>query len=197
MRSTDVITATGQKPALTHAQPNADGIDRRRAAKVVTAGPSRHRATRTANMRGVPSPAPRHTPLELLALVREVAALAAQAGPEKATQAAWDSSRADAGHSDAPRARSICDRLGVSWPRLLRITHGNPDNALRALGNLAADKGRKGHTLPRVAVALRQAALRLGKPGSDAGTTRRRAPRSSGASAACASARPRSARCRS
>jgi hypothetical protein len=92
-------------------------------------------------MTGVSPPAPRHTPLELLAIVREVAAVAAPVQPMKTTQAAWDSSRADAGHPDAPRARSICDRLGVPWPRLLAIAHGNLDDALRALGNLAADKG--------------------------------------------------------
>lgn len=89
------------------------------------------------------------------------------------TQSAWDEGRAGAGHPDAPTARAIVQRLGVAWSRLLQIAHGGPDDALRALGNAAADKGRKGHTLPRAATALRQAALRLDKPGVTRGDYRK------------------------
>lgn len=107
----------------------------------------------------------KHSPGQLINIVRAVSLSVSEDDPERVTQSAWDDGRADAGHPDAPTARAIVQRLGVSWGRLLRIAHGNPDVALRALGNAAADKGRKGLTLPRIAVALRQAALRLDKPG--------------------------------
>lgn len=109
---------------------------------------------------------PKHSDLELLEIVRAVSVVADPDSPATVSQTTWDESRAKAGHPDAPLARTIsADRFGVPWPRVLRIAHGNLDDALRALGNAAADKGRKGVTLPRIATALRQVATRLDKPG--------------------------------
>lgn len=108
---------------------------------------------------------PKHTDLEALEIVRAVSLVADPDSPTTVSQTAWDESRSKAGHSDAPAARSFCDRWGVSWPRVLRIAHGSLDDALRALGNAAADKGRKGVTLPRIATALSQVAAKLERPG--------------------------------
>lgn len=105
-----------------------------------------------------------HSPRQLLDIVRAVSVAASPKSPAQATQRAWDATRANAGHPDVPQARAIVQRLGVPWERLLRIAHSDPDDALRALGNASADKGRKGHTLPRIATAMRQAAVRLDKP---------------------------------
>jgi hypothetical protein len=115
----------------------------------------------------VSSARPKPTPLELLAVVRDVSIHVAPDAPTEVAQRPWNEGRAGAGHPDAPAAHSIAERLGVSWRRLLQIAHGSRDDALRALGNAAADKRRKGLTLDRVSVAVRQAARRLGKPGID------------------------------
>lgn len=107
----------------------------------------------------------KHSPGELIEIVRVDSLIVSPAAPARVSQSAWDEGRREAGRSDAPTARAITQRLGVTWPQLLRIAHGDPDDALRALGNAAADKGRKGLTLPLLAVALRQAAVRLGQEG--------------------------------
>jgi hypothetical protein len=121
----------------------------------------------------VPPVRSKRTAQELLTIVREVSSHVDPGDPTGVTQRAWDVGRAVAGHPDAPRAHAITERLGVPWRKLLQIAHGDRNDALRALGNAAADKGRKGLTLDRAATALRQAAMRLGKPGIDRSDYRR------------------------
>jgi hypothetical protein len=115
----------------------------------------------------VPPFEPRHSPLELLEIVRAVSLYVDPDQPATVSGRRWDAGRSSAGHADAPRAFSIAKRLGVSWPALLRVAHLEPDLAWRRLANLQADKGRKGVTLDGVFIALRQAALRLGAPSVD------------------------------
>lgn len=119
------------------------------------------------NARVVPPFQPRHSPLELLEIVRVVSLHVDADAPHAVSGRRWDDGRAGAGHQDAPRAFSIAKRLEVSWPDVLLVAHLEPELAWRRLNNLRADKGRKGITLDRVLLALRQAAVRLDKPGID------------------------------
>jgi hypothetical protein len=109
--------------------------------------------------------APARSPLELLDLVRTVAQAADPQAPQTVTQAAWNAARAGAGVPDAPLAHGIVKRLGVSWAQLLRVAHAPAQDRLRQLGQLASDRSRKGHTLPRIAIAVRRAAAVLDEPG--------------------------------
>jgi hypothetical protein len=106
----------------------------------------------------------RHTPLELLDIVRAVSLCAAPDAPTTVSGRAWDEHRAAAGHPDTPRAFSIARRLELAWSDVLRAAHEPEANRWRTLAHLQADKGRKGLTLDGVFVALRQAAQRLGQP---------------------------------
>lgn len=106
-----------------------------------------------------------HTPLMLIELVRVVSAFGAPADPLAVSQRVWDANRVAAGAPGAPPAHKICQRLGVSWPQLLRIAHGDPAGALQGLRVAQSDRGRKGISLEQVLIALRQAALRLGRQG--------------------------------
>jgi hypothetical protein len=107
----------------------------------------------------------KHTTLQLLEIVRTVSLSVSPRDPVSVTQTAWDWGRVTAGHPDAPRAHGIAQRLGIPWSRVLAIAHGNPRDALRALGNAQADKGRRGLTLERIGAILRHAARSLDKRG--------------------------------
>jgi len=106
---------------------------------------------------------PTHTPLQLLDLVREVARVATPDPKGHVTQSAWNTARdgASASASEAPSAHAICQRLGVSWTRVLAIAHGPAGDALRQLRVDASDRGRKGWTRDDARYALRRASLRL------------------------------------
>lgn len=106
----------------------------------------------------------RHSPLELLEIVRAVSQHTAPDAPTRLSGRQWDLGRVGAGHAQAPRAFSIAKRLGVAWSDVLRVAHTDAENMWRLLANLQADKGRKGITLAGVFVALRQAAHRLDQP---------------------------------
>lgn len=110
----------------------------------------------------MPKFAARHNDLELLAIVRDVARAAEPADPRTVAGRRWDDHRARAGRAGAPGAASIARRFGLSWRDVLRVAHADPNDALRRLNNLRADKGRKGFDLAAVMIALRQAAVRLG-----------------------------------
>jgi hypothetical protein len=115
----------------------------------------------------VPPYQARHSPLELLAIVRVVSLHVDPDTPHTVSGRRWDDGRAGAGHPQAPLAFSIAKRLAVAWPDLLRVAHLPPELAWRRLAHLQSDKGRKGVTLDGVLLALRQAALRVDKPGVD------------------------------
>ncbi len=119
------------------------------------------------NARVVPPFQPRHSPLELVEIVRVVSLHVDARAPQTVSGRRWDDGRAGAGHPDAPRAFSIAKRLEVSWSDVLLVAHIEPELAWRRLSNLRSDKGRKGITLDRVLLALRQVAVRLDKPGID------------------------------
>lgn len=104
-----------------------------------------------------------HSPLELLDIVREVAAVADSSNPDAVSQRDWDAARSKVGHASAPRAHSIAQRLGVPWTVVLRIAAGPPDDAWRALRVEQSDRGRKGLTLEEAFNALRQVSVKLGK----------------------------------
>jgi hypothetical protein len=104
---------------------------------------------------------PQQSPRELMGIVAVVARAARPDKPEAVSMRAWDDARADAGYPNAPRAHAITQRLEVSWRELVRIALDRPDDAWRQLTHAAADKGRRGVSLERILVALRQVAVAL------------------------------------
>ena len=147
--------------------PHVRGTTRKSATGCCTLSSSPSSVLAAGNARVVPPFQPRHSPLELLEIVRVVSLHVDADAPHTVNGRRWDDGRAGAGHHDAPRAFSIAKRLEVSWPDVLLVAHLEPELAWRRLNNLRADKGRKGITLDRVLLALRQAAVRLNKPGID------------------------------
>lgn len=103
---------------------------------------------------------PTHSRDRLLQVVHEVSVHADPAAPADVSQRRFNAARAVAGHPDCPQAHAIAERLGVSWPLLLRTVH-TTDNRSRLVSVLASDRGRKGITLDHVLTAIRLVARYL------------------------------------
>jgi hypothetical protein len=103
----------------------------------------------------------RHTPLELLDVVRVVAEHANPGAPTGVSGRVWNAHRGPAGRPDAPLASSVAKRLELPWAQVLAVAAAPPEERLRRLRQLQSDQGRKGLSLVGVRVALRQAAVRL------------------------------------
>lgn len=65
--------------------------------------------------------APRHSDLELLLIVRDVARVVCPEQPERTRQAAYDEARSGAGHSGTPRAYRVAKQLQCSWSQVLKL----------------------------------------------------------------------------
>jgi hypothetical protein len=73
---------------------------------------------------------------------------------------------ADRGYSissvfDLPQAKHLAQQLGLTWRQVLNAAFTAPDDTLRHLRQVAADKSRVGLTLPVLYQSLRQAARRI------------------------------------
>lgn len=64
---------------------------------------------------------------------------------------------------EIPQAKSICQRLGVSWYVLLTAAHAEPKMGVRILGIGASNRGRKGWRIEDAHHALRRIAFSLGQ----------------------------------
>ncbi len=101
-------------------------------------------------------------PLTLLRGVREVAALANPAAPQKATQAAFDDARArSTTYASMPRAKRITEQLGLRrWSKVLAVAHEPEEKHAQLLGWKTKDEEQDWLTEEYVANLLKLVAHR-------------------------------------
>lgn len=101
-------------------------------------------------------------PLLVLAAVREVAELSGQPVPQRISTRAWDASRHLSDRfADAPAARHITERLGISWRRVVELAFIPSRGQLIALGHALGDAGDGTLTAEQCDFALNVVARRL------------------------------------
>jgi hypothetical protein len=103
---------------------------------------------------------------DLRSLVDVVAAVARVAAPEapgQISQRAYDAARAAAGYANAPTAKQIAARLGMSWKAVLALALDPTRSVDSVLGAREGEEDKPWLTSKDVCAALKIVARRLGK----------------------------------
>ena len=95
-------------------------------------------------------------------IVGTVALAADPDHPEIVSQRAWDAARIKTEFRDAPSARAICDRLGMSWPEVTKLAQTAVGERRRRVGRGGGDYIADWLTPENAIAALRLVARSLG-----------------------------------